>query len=85
MCKYIPNPDYDCRLCYHADKSEQYTKNDQIYCPVKKSCIDFGLCTDCGTECEDCDINPDLLKVDRLLRQGKEYQRTGDIGAFFRR
>ena len=82
MSRYVPNPDCDCRLCHYADKGDQYTKNGQIYCPVKKSCIDFELCTECGTECDDIDINPELLKVDRLLRQGNEYARTGDASVF---
>ena len=84
MSKYVPDPDCDCRLCYHADKSPEYIKNDQIYCPVKRSKIDFELCTECGTECEDIDINPELLKVDQLLRTGNEYQRTGDVRVFMR-
>ncbi len=44
--------------------------------------VDFELCTECGTECDDIDINPELLKVDHLLRQGNEYARTGGASVF---
>lgn len=82
MSRYVPNPDCDCRLCYHADKADQYTKNGQIYCRARKMNVDFELCTECGTECDDIDINPELLKVDHLLRQGNEYARTGGASVF---
>ena len=82
MSRYVPNPDCDCRLCYHADKADQYTKNGQIYCRARKMNVDFELCNECGTECDDIDINPELLKVDHLLRQGNEYARTGGASVF---
>jgi len=84
MSRYVPNPDNDCRLCHYADKSDQFISQGHIFCPVKKCFIDFELATECGTECEDIDINPELLKVDRLLRIGKEYQRTGEVSVFTR-
>lgn len=81
MVVLAPNPDCDCRLCNHKTYTED---GSAIFCPMRKITVDFKQCIECGTECEDRDINPDWLAIDRALRQGREYQRTGDIRAFMR-
>lgn len=74
----------DCRFCNYADKSDEYTKENQIYCPVIKSNIDFDKCVECGTQCEDRDTNQDWINIERALKVGREYARTGDVRVFLR-
>lgn len=81
MSVYTPNPDCDCRLCYHRVFNPGM---NSIHCPVKKIDIALDRCTECGTECEDRDINQDWLNIDRAMRIGREYERTGDIRVFLR-
>lgn len=88
MCKYIPNPDYNCCFCYHAQRKSgngiEIDDSRELYCPVKKCYVDYDRSVECGTECEDRDTNQDWVNIDHALKVGREYQRTGNWKVFLR-
>jgi len=86
MSLYVPDINKNCCFCYHAQRD---SKNDivvddtkELYCPVKKCHIVYTNTVECGTDCEDNETNQDWLNIDKALRIGREYQRTGNIRVF---
>lgn len=86
MSIYTQDPDKNCCFCYHAlrHSTDGIIVDDtkELYCPVKKCHIDYQNTVECGTECEDREINPDWVKIDHALKVGREYQRTGNVRVF---
>ena len=88
MSLYDPDPDKDCRFCYHALRHSvdgiEIDDTKELYCPVKKCHVDYDHSAECGTECEDRDTNQDWVNIDHAFKVGREYTRTGDRRVFGR-
>jgi hypothetical protein len=86
MSVYLPDPDCNCCFCYHAQRKSgdgiEIDDTKELYCPVKKCHIDYDHSVQCGTECEDREINPNWVAISHALKVGREYQRTGNIRVF---
>ena len=86
MSIYKSDPDKNCCFCYHAQRDSKngivVDDTKELYCPVKKCFVDYEHSVECGTECEDNETNQDWLNIDRALRVGRQYVKTGNKRVF---